>query len=365
MIPVKISNLLLEPKPDFIQFWEAGRMCLLRLNPYERLLTSPGPFNYPPAILPFLSFFGILPQNLAAIIWNFASIFSLVLTIYLLVKIVKWQLAWWQWLLIYGVTFWSFPVKFTLGMGQVNHFVLLFLVFGLYYLLLPRVRPSVGTDPNLALYRAGFFFSLAGSIKLSPFIFGLYFLGKKEWQALKWLIIGTLFLFLLPFLIIPWSFQRIYYADIFFRAFSAVGKEVYYNQSLTGFISRQLSYLSFQQQQALIVFLSLFFVGLSALFLKRDRLTQWSTVLSLMVMLNALSWQHHLVFLIPCFFFLRGDKTNKTNRTNWWRRGLLFVAYLLLAINFKNPQEVAAIWGAWILSHGFYGTFLLWWLSLT
>lgn len=347
----RFLELLLTPRPDFKSFWEAGRLVLLGQNPYDKLLSSLTPFNYPPPTLLFLPLISIIPFELAAIFWNFFSFLSLILVTLLLVKIVKWKLIFWQWLLLFVLLFYSFPVKFTLGMGQINLFVLLFLMAGIDGL--SKKRPQL----------SGIFFALASCIKLSPFLWGVYLGFKKERKTVIWMVLVVASLFLTSFLIFPWDFQKKYFTKIFLDAFPPTGKEVYYNQALSGFTGRQFYQPSGETKQIITYSLSVLLLLITTFRLQRiSQFSQWSAVFALMVMINIFSWQHHLVFLIPCFFFLIKDwEKRKILKKRWL--GLLF-AYLLLAINFPDPVKVERLLGIWVLSHGFYGATLLWFLSL-
>jgi hypothetical protein len=347
----RFLELLLTPRPDFRSFWEAGRLVILGRNPYEKLLSSLTPFNYPPPTLLFLPLISLVPFGLSAVFWNFFSFGSLILAVFLLVKMVKWKLSFWQWFLLYSLLFCSFPVKFTLGMGQINHFVLLFLVAGIDSLSKKRSQLS------------GILFALASCIKLSPFLWGIYLWFKKERKAVIWMVLTAASLFLISLLIFPWDFQKKYFTKIFLDAFPQAGKEVYYNQALSGFTGRQFYQFSKETKQIITYSLSVFLLFITIFRLQRiSQLSQWSAVLALMVMINLFSWQHHLVFLIPCFFFLIEEwKKRKILGKRWLG---LFFAYLFLAINFPDPGRVGKFWGAWVLSHGFYGATLLWALSL-
>lgn len=337
----RFINLILTVRPDFSQFYEAGKMVLLGLNPYERLLTTKGPFNYPPAILPILKIIAVLPIEKAAVIFNLLSLLALIGSLWILKTMVGWPKKNWQIILIYLLCFFSFPVKYNLGMGQINNFILFFISVGMYFFFKKKQ------------IFAGVFFALAAGFKLSPFLTLFYLLVKQQWRIFWAMVFTEVIIFLSPFLILSFDYQKIYYTDIFFRAFSPVGKSVYYNQALSGLISRQLG----PEAYYLVLMISLILLLITLWRLKKLNLfSQWSAVVSLMVLINGLSWQHHLVFLIPCFFLLyKGMKG-----MNRW---LLVLAYLLLAVNIKNPEDYQGLMTV-MLSHGFFGTLTLWGLSM-
>jgi len=93
---------------------------------------------------------------------------------------------------------------------------------------------------------------------------------------------------------------------------------------------------------------------------KGSELIDWTLVIVMMLVVNNLSWQHHLVWLLlPMMVLVKWVKEEKS----WSGLALLGVVYLLVAGNVKNP-EVYTGWRRWGLSHGFYGVVLVYgWLA--
>lgn len=115
---------------DFPQFFEASRMWWRGDNPYLTLLTSPGPFNYPPSSFYFLWWLDLLPFFGSSVLWNYLSVFSFLLSIFLLTKLI-WLQKWKVWYFLVATLFFTipfFPEKFNVGNGQMNNFILLFVV---------------------------------------------------------------------------------------------------------------------------------------------------------------------------------------------------------------------------------------------
>ena len=285
-------------------------------NPYLSLLTMPGPFNYPPTVFLFISFF----QD--KMFFDILSAMSFFIAIFLLTK--KRLLISIILFIIFNFSY--FPYKFNFGMGQINNFILLFIILSYYY------------NP--------FFLSYAVGIKLVPIIYLLYYLIIKDYKNIFLVILFICSLFLLSLFVVPWEFQKVYFQDVFFRALAGGGKEVYYNQSLAGFLSRANLQILFYPFSFLFIFITWY----KARKLKVDRV--FASVTCLMLLLNPIAWQHHFVVaIIPLILLFKEDKL------------IVTLAYLFLAWNFKRPEIVGAEVNI-ILSHQFLGTFMLWILAI-
>ena len=111
----------------------------------------------------------------------------------------------------------SFPVKFTLGMGQINHLILLLFVLSIYFL------------EKRKTFLSGLSFSLSLAIKFFPIFFPLYFLLKKKWKILFYFMISFCVLSLIAFIVNP-QINLYFYKNIFPSFLSGWNTE-YYNQS--------------------------------------------------------------------------------------------------------------------------------------
>lgn len=335
---------------DFPQFYEAAYMWLHGLDPYQTLLTSPGPFNYPPSALLFLWWVGLLPFGIAGVVWNLASLGAYLLSLWLLWQMVvpsqKNRLAENLIFIIFTLflTLPFFPVKFNLGNGQINTFILLFCVLSLWW------------RKYSDLVSAGWL-ALAIAIKITPLVLLLVLVMKKDWAQLVRVLLVVAVLGLLPLGIVPVASYWLYFTKILFEGFALHGKEVYYNQSLLAFWARLAPtaivpacyYLS-----ALALLITSWFFGRGR---KSDHLGLTATAVALMLMLHALSWQHHLVFTVIPLIVLAA-------RRPWW---LVIPAYVLIAMDLRQPEWWlihAPIIVPVVLSHQFLAVLWLWALSL-
>ena len=301
---------------DFNIYLDAVKVLFSGGNPYTHLINSPGPHNYPPTAFLFLIFL----QN--KLLFDILSFLSFFISLYLLTN-KKFFVSCLLFLVSYAI---FFPFKFNYGMGQINNFILLFCVLAYYY------------SPVFLAYAIG--------IKVIPAIYLLYFFIKRDFKKIFATLVFLFFFFLLSFLIISWDFQKIYFFDVFFRGFGNVGKEVYYNQSLAGLLARSsLSFFIYP-----FSLLILFMTWLKGRKINSPRL--FSAVTCLLLILSPIAWQHHFVFaIIPLILLFPLNKL------------LVIVAYFLIASNIKNPRIIPGEF-SFILSHQFWGIFILWILAL-
>ena len=305
--------------------------------------------NYPPVAIIFYSGLSIFPIYLVSLIWTFFSLISLFIAVYLTFKIYNKYIFSSFGFLVLGLVCLSFPVKFTLAMGQVNNFVLLIFVAAIYFLNKnKRILPM-------------FLFALSFAIKLFPAYLLLYFVFAKKWKLLLVFVISLFLLSLAALIILGWRVNLAFYQNVLPSLING-WKTDYYNQSLTGFIGRSIGVNSLSE--TLRTILNLFFIVTTfiTVFITRRKEKLINLNLSLLITFNLIvnnfSWQHHFVFLIFPFlatlFFILDKKIN-------YRYLLfLFIAYLLIAFNLKNPSSVPVL----LQSHVFYGTVLLWILEV-
>lgn len=331
---------------DFQQYFEAALMIRQNLDPYQTLLTSAGPFNYPPPVLFFLYPFSYLSVKNALFVWTVLSFMALIFSIYLLLKLIPAKLSLAVKFLIYTAVFFSFPVKFTFGMGQINHFVLLFLTLVIFL------------DFKKKFYLSGLFAGLAALIKISPLILVPYYLLTGKFKQLFSMILTIITLVLFSFFAFGDKIMA-EYAKIFLTPLNFSDKAVYYNQSLVAFFSR----LSIPPPVAIFFLATLILLAFSVILLSANRYPPYSLLLSLMLLVSPISWQHHFVFLIPAFILTlsRVYQTKTLPQTILYF--LLFNSYFLIAVNIKNPGGVS-IFPALILSHVSIGALTLFFLNL-
>ena len=334
--------------PDFSQYYWGLKTISQGLNPYVFAWKSLTPTVYPPFVLFLFSPFRLLTFFWAEKLWTFFSLLFLYSAVYLIFKMCKQKLFSSSGFLILLLVSLSFPVKFTLGMGQINHLILLLFVLSIYFL------------EKRKTFLSGLSFSLSLAIKFFPIFFPLYFLLKKKWKILFYFMISFCVLSLIAFIVNP-QINLYFYKNIF-PSFLSGWKTEYYNQSLTGFIGRSFSQGLFREllkdTLSLLFILASFLAIVKSLKIHKLQNMQLGLLVTLNLIVSNFSWQHHFVFLIfpflTTFFYVRKMKKNlKVLFT-------IFISYLLISFNLTNSNSV------WVLfqSHVFYGAVLLWALQI-
>lgn len=317
--------------PDFSIYYAAAKTT--SFSNVSHMLPPPSVLIYMPLTL--------LPIRLAQTVWVILSLALLPITIKFVLDALG-QKSFVRLLLATDFAFLSFPVRFTLGMGQVNFLALFLLVLSV----------SVGSQRH----------SVAGGI-----IMGLSILFKPEFILLlpifflfkQWRfvfgIIGVIALFSIAALAL-WGvvgFQS--YGAHMGSSFGVLsGRAVYYNQALSGFVARLGTTPTF------IYFgLTACILGFSVWYMYMRRVRFGDVIwvsLPLFVILEPIAWQHHLVFLLPTYLWI-WKRLELTKNLRWYM--MVAVSYVLVSINIKDPQKVALSLAPFVLSHGLFGSMLL------
>jgi alpha-1,2-mannosyltransferase len=331
--------LFLNSYPDLDQYF----LGVKSLNPYLNGVI------YPPFALVIFAVFKLFSLFWLGKIWTAFSIVALFLSVYLIFKLYKQKLISILGFIVLGLICLSFPVKFTLGMGQINNFILLIFVAAIY--LLQQKKN----------YLSAFLLSLSFAIKLFPAYLILQFIITKRWKFLFTSLISLSLLSLLAFMLIGPKINLYFYQHLL-PALLSGWKTDYYNQSLIGFIGRSFSRNLFSQ--SLVVILSAFFILTSCLIIfkvrKNKKLLNMSfgLLITLNLIVNNFSWQHHFVFLIfPFLVTLFAIVKTKNNRK---LLSLLFISYVWISLNLANPYAIPIL----LQSHVLYGAILLWILEV-
>lgn len=135
----------------------------------------------------------------------------------------------------------------------------------------------------------------------------------------------------------------------------------YYNQSLSAFLIRGWSSLELESILRSIIGAVLILISFIIVwkFKKNDKsgLLSISFLITLSIIVNTFSWQHHFVWLIiPLFITFYYIKNNHLGKQYYLFLGL---SYLLMAVNMKNPSSFPIF----VQSHVFYGAILLYILN--
>jgi len=343
-----ILKIVSTTAPDFSVFWMASRDFLTRKNLYSNpnLVYQ---LLQPPLTLVFYIPLSPISYRYAQAIFILLSFASIVGAALISLKITFDKIPWHYFLLVLLLALTAFPTKYTLGMGQVNTISLFILLSGFYFYL-RRSYKIAGILLGLSI--------------ISKPIFGfllLFFLLEHERRVILY-ILGTLIGgFLLSTLVSNIGLYQYWIEKVFPPLLGMGGREVYYNQGISGFISRLTPNLAIRGSTTILV--SILVVGLSSFlaFKKDNKQLLFSLFLITLLLVDSLSWQHHFVWLIFPFVLLTAYAIRLKNAVIL---GLIGIAYLLVSWNFKNPSLYLVFPKILLLSNQFYGAVILWGINV-
>jgi alpha-1,2-mannosyltransferase len=215
------------------------------------------------------------------------------------------------WALALVYTFMFHPIAVTLDRGQINLLVLVFLCLA-WYALKRNSHPGIIAFP----------LSLATLIKTYPAIFLLYFLIKKKYQITLWFM-GFLGLFIaITYFLLPpsvwsdWIFEVLPTGGYGKTPFNLFSPAAPWNQSINGFTSRLFLVNDFSQTllpnpaagivvpyilSALITLITFALIYNASNISKAHFVIdlEFSLLLVTMYLIAPVSWEHHLVFVLP------------------------------------------------------------------
>ncbi len=310
-----------------------------------------GDINYPSTALFIFIPLSFLPIYSGQIIFTLVSLICLVLSVIFITKSLNWKLNLNETLLIFPLIFLSFPSKWTLGLGQLNNLVLLFVVLNFYFFKKQKY------------WFSGFFLGWAMALKLIPGLLVIYFLLKKEFKVVFTSLISFFLILLTAGFIFGFNLIFEYFFKVIPSILGQPNKNIYYNQAFSGFIARILNTGNSQVSLSLIflvlVLLITFFVLMKG---KKIRAVEYATVISTVLLISPFSWQHHFVWLVFPFLILFFVIKKENYRGI---KCLVVIAYLLIAFNIKRPGNLPTNFiGNLLLSHVFLGNFILWTILL-
>lgn len=313
-ISVNLIHLIQQkPLVDFYIYYQVTKEWLTGANPYQfPYVQTIGniPFNYPPGSLLFFLPFSQIDFRTAEMIFTLLSFLAFVVSFYLLRMILprKIPLPWFM--VILSFTIQTFPLKFTLTLGQVNNFVLLFIIVALVFY----------QKKNKLL--ASLFLALASTLKLYPLGLLLIFILKKD---LKF-IFSTFLIFIILNIFNPPLFIG-YFSNVVLMLSSLKPDEIFYNQSMLVFFLRLTDNFSFSRVLSLTIIM-IFLVKLAHIHLRFPLIAIYFLLLAIISISGPFAWQHHLIFAYP-FILIFFKKPIQ-----------LFLIWLLFAFHFKDPLNL-------------------------
>jgi hypothetical protein len=183
----------------------------------------------------------------------------------------------------------------------------------------------------------------------------------KRWKLLFSFGLALVLLSAASLIFIHWK-TNLYFYQHFLITLIDGWKTDYYNQSLTGLVGRSLPRSLFSK--ALIDLVSLIFILISCLVVFKSRKNkalvnmEFGLLITLNLIVNNFSWQHHFVFLI--FPFLATLFYIQKLKNKFRFLFLILISYILISFNLKDPHAVPVL----LQSHVLYGAILLWALEV-
>ncbi|GGN03305.1 membrane protein [Lentzea pudingi] len=270
------------------------------------------PFTYPPiaaVIFSGLTFLPVWAANSLVVVVNFLclSVVSVLVTARLTGRAnVVWTVG--PAVAVLGVAL--EPVISTFLFGQVNLVLMALVVVDCLAVRDPRFR--------------GLLVGVAAAIKLTPLVFLLYFLVRREWRAAAMMLVAFAGMAVLGFL-----FAAKDSAEFWFHALldpgRAGGLAYMANQSLRGVLHRINP--GEHAESLLWLGLSLVVVTLAvvAAYRARTEVAALTAIATAGLLVSPVSWSHHWVWCVPAFLALGFTRT----RWAWPTLGALLVIFLV------------------------------------
>jgi len=355
-----VSGYLLVGKVgDFAVYYEAAQALLHHLPVYEKDITSPNGFLYPPVSLGlFVLFAPFSPQVayslFAAVVYGSTAVASWLFLRQVataegkpISRLMLIACA------VFGLGF--APTYLNVIAGQVNTLVLLLCVFYLY--LLDR-RPFI----------AGVLLGLAAWIKVYPVLLGLFVFAHPRYRNV---LLGLACVFFAAPLLLAWLVPVTLYRDYFFSVLpqvSRIGTVHIYNQSIAAAVHRffrpladafnwEVYTLSTVAQGVSTLVLSASAIVV-LLWLRRDVAARknagFALLLALIPMLVSLGWGYTYVLVLPLIFMLL---LHAAERGIWWQAAVLILISGFCIPSYSEVQVINRL--PEILAQVFYARYPL------
>ncbi|MFJ6001116.1 glycosyltransferase 87 family protein [Arthrobacter sp. NPDC092385] len=227
------------------------------------------------------------------------------------------------------------PWRETMAFSQVN------------ILLFAMIAADLLSGPHRRL-PTGLLTGVAAGIKLTPLVFGLYFLVRGEWKQLFTMAGGFFGTIALGFLLLPGE-SATYWLQML-RDTGRIGGEGYVdNLSVRGAILHFLG-PGFPSTVPWLL-ISLLLVAATAYIVRAaqrrgDRFLPIAMTSLLMLLISPISWSHHWVWIVVVLAVLAGQAAGLPAPLRAYRRtaAVLFVITLLVFV--YSPKTIGVLFGA-------------------
>ena len=343
---ISIYKIIVGFAPDYSVFYYSTVDMLMGKNPYidRHLFTV---YNYPPITNLLFMPLVVLPYNYSQALFTIISFASIFLIVYLTFKLLDIKLSFKYYISICSLYFITFPVKFTLGMGQINLVAYCLLLYGFY--LYTRSR----------LLHAAIWLCVAILLKPVLVITLITFLIRKQWKIVLYIVSIGILLIVLSIIFRQFNLNIYYISNVLSKLVlhsGQVSSSIYYNQGLLAVVSRFTSHpniIKFIYYFSVLMFT--IFTILFAVKSKVKELVLFSILLSLILLIDPISWQHHFVILLLPFMLL----IKYINKFAHFYKFFIIASYTLILINVKQPTNIHIFPNNVFLSHDFIGNIII------
>jgi hypothetical protein len=339
---------------DFPTYYAAGKMVTeLKISPLDdfqwykarEFVPEKKIFSYlypPPSLLIFIPL-SRFPYETSKVLFLIVNHLLFIASVFFLIKATKLELGHIFTAALLISLFSFFPLIQTLDYGQIN-ILILFLLVAFFIAYQSREKPWLVALP----------LSLAILIKVYPAIFVLLLIFRKEKKILLWLLIFLIAICALSAIVLPPEVWTDWLTNVAFNGgyISQLQEQApgtHENQSMNGFITRLAfggerieAYLPvlYSLAKPLAYTLAIAFTAIiSAPFFIYPKIQtesfnlQFSIFLIAMHILAPITWDHHLVILLPVFFIL----LSFLKLHNQWPFSTLLLPVLLFWLGLKFP----------------------------
>ena len=315
------------------QAWMHGKDLYGKLPPISDGLSEP--FTYPPISAVVMAPLALVSTTLAGVLMTAVSLSLLICVLVLFLRATKladgpgsWKLA----IALLPLAVLIEPVRTTLAYGQIN-IVLMALVSA--DCLLPSTWFTV--RGRRVGWPRGALTGLAAGLKLTPLVFLLYFVGRRDWRGARNLVGGFAVATTLGFIFCPSDSWQYWTSKVFQT--NRIGLPFFSsNQSITGVLYRAQLTGSAENRTWLAVCAVIGVIALTAVY-KAAKEGRQVTALALAacteLLVSPVSWSHHWVWAAPVLVCAL-VKGWRQRRTVSWR--YLTVTAAVAAVFLSEPQ---------------------------
>ncbi len=276
---------------DFYAYYGAVKDYVEGVSPYLKEYPNPlGVLNfiYPPGALSILSIFAYFSASTGIIIVTILSLVAFIASILLTFRLLSEKVPIAYQLIITALLLQTFPMKFTLTLGQVNTWALFFMIASLYFL-----KHKKETFSSLSLV-------ISATIKLIPLGLLPLFIFRSRW---RWLVLVVIF-----FILFNWQNPTLFqgfFVDTLPKFFGESTRAIVsldtYNQSLQVALERSFGAPTnplFALTISGTLYVLIVYAG------RKDPIyLNALPILALLSISSRMAEQHHLVFIYPFIIY--------------------------------------------------------------